>query len=211
MAQLIYKIDGSMIFADRADKDNAGNQISTTYAPQSNTYTKAEVDSLIGSVEGIHFVIVAELPTVGETNIIYLKGPIGTGADKYEEWIYNQSQWKKIGDTSVDLSNYATKTELNAKQDALTTQQLANIAAVPGKQDALTATQLANIDDVPNKQDALTSAQLANIDAVPNKQDALTSTQLENIAAVPSKANSTDVAAALELKQDQLEFTFITL
>jgi hypothetical protein len=32
--------------------------------------------------------------------------PIWTGADKYEEWIYTNSTWTKIGETSVDLSNY---------------------------------------------------------------------------------------------------------
>ena len=39
-------------------------------------------------------------------NVLYLIGPTGTGADKYEEYVYDAKQepWVKIGDTSIDLS-----------------------------------------------------------------------------------------------------------
>jgi hypothetical protein len=50
---------------------------------------------------------VATLPTTDiKTNVIYLKWPIGTWADKYEEWIYYSNTWTKIWETSVDLSPY---------------------------------------------------------------------------------------------------------
>lgn len=89
-------------------------------------YTKSQVDSLISDFGG--FEVVTVLPTQDiKTNIIYLLGPIGSGADQYEEWIYDNTSspgtWIKIGETSVDLSNYYTKTEvdtaLSGKQDTI--------------------------------------------------------------------------------------------
>lgn len=53
------------------------------------------------------FKVVATLPTTDiKTNIIYLLWPVGSGADKYEEYIYSNNAWIKIGDTTVDLSPY---------------------------------------------------------------------------------------------------------
>ena len=44
--------------------------------------------------------------------IIYLtKDSQSTATDPYTEWIYRESEWQIIGDTTVDLSNYYTKTE----------------------------------------------------------------------------------------------------
>ena len=81
-------------------------------------YTKSQVDALISDFGG--FEVVATLPTQDiKTNIIYLLGPIGTGSDKYEEWIYSNNTWVKIGDTSVDLSNYYNKTEIDNKFNSI--------------------------------------------------------------------------------------------
>lgn len=53
------------------------------------------------------FVVVSELPSTGETDKIYLVGPVeGDLEDKYEEYIYT-TEWVKIGDTSVNLEGYA--------------------------------------------------------------------------------------------------------
>lgn len=88
----------------------------------SDYYTKSQVDSLISNFGG--FEVVTVLPTQDiKTSVIYLLGPIGSGADQYEEWIYSNNSWVKIGETSVDLSNYYNKTEvdtaLSGKQDTI--------------------------------------------------------------------------------------------
>lgn len=97
-----------------------------TSSALSSYYTKSEVNSLISDFGG--FEVVSTLPTQDiKTNIIYLLGPIGSGADKYEEWIYDAASspatWIKIGETSVDLSNYYTKSEVDSalagKQDTI--------------------------------------------------------------------------------------------
>ena len=45
---------------------------------------------------------------------IYLTANGGSAAaNVYDEWIYSNSAWEKIGATTVDLSNYYTKTEVD--------------------------------------------------------------------------------------------------
>ena len=85
-------------------------------------YTKDEVDALLSQQSG--YTVVSELPTTGDPTKIYLVGPTGTGGDQYEEYIYADDTWVKIGDTSMDLSGYVTDLELGTaladKQDVLT-------------------------------------------------------------------------------------------
>ena len=80
----------------------------TNYYTKSETYTKTEVDGMISNFWW--FEVVATLPTTNiKTNVIYLKWPIGTGVDRYEEYIYYSNTWTLIGETSVDLTNYIDK------------------------------------------------------------------------------------------------------
>lgn len=79
------------------------------YYTKSETYTKAEVNNLIGQISSISFEVVDSLPPTGEANKIYLvpKTP-GQSQDGYNEYIYVNSGWERIGSTDIDLSQYAT-------------------------------------------------------------------------------------------------------
>lgn len=115
-------------------------------------YTKSQVDSLISDFGG--FEVVATLPTQDiKTNIIYLLGPIGTGSDQYEEWIYSNSTWVKIGDTTVDLSNYYTKTEvdtaLSGKQDTIDASHKLPASNVSGLATVATTGEYTDLSNVP--------------------------------------------------------------
>ena len=80
---------------------------------ESNYYDKGAVDQLIEAISSVNcYEVYSELPNEGQGNVIYLIGPSGSGADKYEEYIYSNSEFIKIGDTSVDLSGYVTSGEL---------------------------------------------------------------------------------------------------
>ena len=81
------------------------------YYTKSETYTKAEVAALIGAIQTFHYEIYASTSAVTSpsNNVLYLIGPTGSGADKYEEYVYDPTKaanerWVKIGDTSIDLS-----------------------------------------------------------------------------------------------------------
>ena len=77
----------------------------TNYYTKSETYTKSEVADYVANFAW--FKVVATLPTTDiKTTVIYLLWPVGSGADKYEEYIYSNNTWVMIWETSVDLSNY---------------------------------------------------------------------------------------------------------
>ena len=77
-----------------------------------------------GEPGAVKMQVVDTLPDVGETDTIYLLKKEKPGVQNlYDEYVYTNSSWEHIGDTSVDLSDYYTKeesdTKLNKKQDKL--------------------------------------------------------------------------------------------
>ena len=88
----------------------------TNYYLKTETYTKTEVDNLIAGISTISFEVVQTLPQTGESNVIYLvpKSTAQTN-NTYDEYIYTNNAWEKIGDTEIDLSNYYTKSETYSK------------------------------------------------------------------------------------------------
>ena len=84
------------------------------YYTKTNTYTKTEVNTLIGDLKTISIQKVDNLPTTGQSNIIYLVPASGSTENHYVEyiWVAADSSFEPIGDTKIDLSNYWSKTEL---------------------------------------------------------------------------------------------------
>lgn len=83
---------------------NGGTGSNTAAGARTNlsVYSKSEIDSLMsGRVE-----IVTELPDTGKSGVTYYVGPTGSGADKYDEYIWTGSAFLKVGEHSLDLSNY---------------------------------------------------------------------------------------------------------
>lgn len=116
------------------------------YYLKSETYTKQEVQGLIAAIQQFHYEIYASTSDVTspQGNVLYLIGPTGTGDDKYEEYVYANSQFVKIGDTTIDLSGYYTSQQTDtaitqalntALADYTTTAALTLL--LEGKQDAL--------------------------------------------------------------------------
>lgn len=89
---------------------NTVNNLANYYLKQ-ETYTKQEVVALINQITTINFKVVDVLPDTGEANLIYLVKKEGSGDDVHDEYIWVEEKWEKIGSTSVDLTNYYTKTD----------------------------------------------------------------------------------------------------
>lgn len=86
----------------------------TNYYTKTNTYTKTEVNDLVSAITTMNVAVVTALPTTGmKATTIYLV-PKATSQtnNAYDEYLYVNSKWEKIGDTTIDLSNYAKKSEL---------------------------------------------------------------------------------------------------
>ena len=105
---------GSVEALEAQDGVLAG-EIGTLKTGLSNVYTKKDTDNAIAAaiaaVDHLSREIVEALPENANENVIYmvLRGS-GTGQDVYNEYMYINGTWEIIGDTSVDLTDYA-KTE----------------------------------------------------------------------------------------------------
>lgn len=107
---LDYHLGLKLLFAlktDLADK-----------ADKSTTYTKQQVDdaitNAIAGVTQIQFSVVQALPATGEAGVIYL---IANG-NAYDEYIYVNNGFEKLGSTDVDLSGYVQTSQLREATDA---------------------------------------------------------------------------------------------
>lgn len=74
------------------------------------------VEDVLDQVNEFNIDIVEELPTTDiDTHTIYFVPKEGEEqGDIYDEYIYLNNAWEHIGSTSIDLSNYYTKTETDS-------------------------------------------------------------------------------------------------
>lgn len=90
--------------------------------------TKAEVQALIQQAGHMEKKIVDTKPETGFDNIVYLVPKDGGKDNVYEEWLWINSKWEKIGDTAtkIDLTGHWAKNEL----EAMTQEELDEILAI---------------------------------------------------------------------------------
>ena len=88
---------------------------------------KNEVLNAISNAQHMTKEIVDVLPTTGEDFVMYLVPENGGTDNIYEEWLWIDSSWEKIGDTAtvVDLTPYLKKTDMVA----ITNVEIDNILA----------------------------------------------------------------------------------
>lgn len=97
---------------------------------EDNYYDKNTIDDRLSKLGG--YKVVNGKPDTHEPDyegddkekyIFLTQDPAATGLDVYFEWIWLEDSWKCIGETSMDLDGYATKTWVNEqgflKEDAL--------------------------------------------------------------------------------------------
>lgn len=113
-AELTAHTSNTTIHVTASDKTNwngKANKATTlagygiTDAMTAEQITNA-INDAIGSVTGISFEVVDSLPATGESGKIYLVSHAHGAKDQYDEYIYYNGSWEKIGSTDIDLSNY---------------------------------------------------------------------------------------------------------
>lgn len=108
LQQLKVKIDAMAVTVD-----------GTVTADGTNAVTgKAVYDfvtAAIAGISGFHAEIVSELPASGQSNILYLvaKSSAASG-DGYDEYLYINGAWERVGSTDIDLSGYVQASEMHA-------------------------------------------------------------------------------------------------
>ena len=72
-------------------------------ANKAETYTKNEVNNMIGGITKVTVQVVSELPSTGKENIIYLvPKKSGTGESNIkDEYMWVEGKWEKIGSTEI--------------------------------------------------------------------------------------------------------------
>ena len=83
------------------------------------------INAAVSSVSGISFEVVSELPASGESGKIYLLSHAHGERDNYDEYIYYNTAWEKIGNTDIDLSGYWLKSDLVS----ITNEEIDNIVS----------------------------------------------------------------------------------
>jgi len=83
------------------------------------------INTALGNITGVEFQIVKALPQNGAAGVIYLLDNGGSEAQNiYDEYIYANGGFEKIGTTAVDLSGYVQTADLepvtNTEIDTIT-------------------------------------------------------------------------------------------
>lgn len=92
------------------------------------TYSSSKIKELIQEVGKMEVIVVDNLPTedINDGAIYLVPKTEGTEASNVkDEYIYTNGNWEKIGDTEIDLSEYATKVYVDAsfpKKDTVYTK-----------------------------------------------------------------------------------------
>ena len=179
-------------------------------------YDKTEVDNMISTIPKFSIKVVDELPTenISPTTIYLLRVD---GDDHFQEWVYIDGEWDKLGDGNIDLSGYATYDYVDGK--LATKADITSLSAVAfsGRYEDLTGqpvnlSQFSNdvgyLTEVPDgsvSRAKLSSELNANLTAVENAVDGLQNSvrDLSN-----TKADKTTVSAlsdTVALKADKTE------
>ena len=109
------KVNGTAL---TPDSSKAVNVDLSAYAKSADV-TK-EIASAVSGVTQIDYSVVEQLPSTGKKGIIYLVANSDSGNNIYDEYIYINSKFEKLGSREMDLSSYAKKTDIPTKVSALT-------------------------------------------------------------------------------------------
>ena len=115
--------------ADSSDIPDVSNFVTNTvdnlvnYYKKSETYTKQEVNNIIGQIATLQFQVVATLPQTGDSKYIYLVPSSNPKTQNVkDEYIWVNNAWEQIGSTQVDLTGYATESWVNTQISGFLTQ-----------------------------------------------------------------------------------------
>lgn len=107
---------------------NAVNNLLNYYL-KSETYTKQEVNNLLGQISTLQFQVVNELPQTGNSKYIYLVPSTNPKTKNVkDEYIWTNNTWEQIGSTQVDLTGYATESWVDSQiSNFLTSSQIQDL------------------------------------------------------------------------------------
>lgn len=117
-------------YAPKASPSFSGNPTAPTQEAGNNStriattaFVTTAITNAIAGVQGIQYSVVASLPATGAVGTIYLVSNSGSGQNIYDEYIWVNNGYEKIGTTDVDLTGYLQTTDVlsitNAEIDTI--------------------------------------------------------------------------------------------
>ena len=88
------------------------SQIANDSGYQTNSQVQTLINDAISGITGIEFSVVTSLPATGSKGVIYLISHSHGSGDSYDEYIWVNNTFEKIGNTDIDLSGYWLKSDL---------------------------------------------------------------------------------------------------
>ena len=96
---------------------------------QNSSQVQSAIATAVGDITSFDYQVVQTLPATGVKGTIYLVPNSGTSPNIYDEYIYVNNSFEKIGTTEIDLSDYVTNSELTTELSNYTpTASLATVA-----------------------------------------------------------------------------------
>ena len=90
------------------------NELTNGAGFQTASDVTTAIENALADISGFEYSVVQTLPSSGEKGTIYLVAHTHGSQDIYDEYIYVNNSWEKIGSTDVDLSGYVEDTEMVA-------------------------------------------------------------------------------------------------
>lgn len=116
----IDKAQGQGLISDAeknklANIEDAANKVTkiSQLTNDKNFKTEAEIKTLINNSTKLKKEVVTSLPSSGKEDVIYLLKNKNDTNNYYTEYMWISGRWEIIGDTKVDLSDYAKKSEID--------------------------------------------------------------------------------------------------
>ena len=115
----LSKIDVTSQLVDYAKKTEIPTKLSQL-TNDKNFKTETEIQALINNSTKLKKEVVTSLPSTGKEDIIYLLKNKSDSNNVYTEYLWINSSWEIIGDTKVDLTNYAKKADVKTRLSEMT-------------------------------------------------------------------------------------------
>lgn len=103
----VIKLNGSPLSPDGS---KAINIDLSNYALSSSV--TQEIAEAVSGITGFDAQVVSSLPGSGKKGILYLVANSGSGNNVYDEYLWINSKFEKLGTRDINLSGYALKTEI---------------------------------------------------------------------------------------------------
>ena len=105
LLEILDKIEGGI---------GGGAQIDDNTVSTTTTWSSSKIVSELANA-GFDVQVVQELPATGEAHTLYFVPSADPKTQNiYDEYLYANNAWEQVGSTAVDMSDYYTKTQVDA-------------------------------------------------------------------------------------------------